>query len=46
LRQINVNTEKLRRSHSELVELQLVLEAGLYKLNPVDDLELESAWFC
>ena len=26
LRQINVNTEKLRRSHSELVELQLVLE--------------------
>ena len=26
LRQINMNTEKLRRSHSELVELQLVLE--------------------
>ena len=26
LRQINGNTEKLRRSHSELVELQLVLE--------------------
>jgi len=26
MRMINVNTEKLRRSHSELVELQLVLE--------------------